>query len=90
MTPEQAIRLLHPDTTAEAIAEIEYKHGFRGKQAVIHKINKACKIACKAMEKRKPGKVTVPKKGLWQCPDCGHEMFEGRSFCDECGKALYY
>ena len=48
------------------------------------------KVAKEAMEKRTPGKVTVHQKGLWECPDCGHEMFEGRSFCDECGKALYY
>ena len=47
-------------------------------------------VAKEAMEKRTPGNVTVPKKGLWKCPDCGHVLFEGRSFCDECGKALYY
>ena len=46
--------------------------------------------AKEAMEKQIPGKVTIPQKGLWRCPECRHIMFEGRSFCDECGKALYY
>lgn len=32
MTIEEAIRLLHPNTTAEEIAEIEYRYGFNGRK----------------------------------------------------------
>lgn len=82
MKIEQAIKLLHPDTTAEEIAEIEYKHGFRGKQVAINKINKACVIACKAMEKQIPKKPVIKygEKPIthnygrlmsFHCPNCG-------------------
>jgi hypothetical protein len=100
MTEKQAIRLLHPDTTAEAIAEIEYKHGFRGKQAAVNKINKACVIACKAMEKQIPKKPIITIDGFfngqpiydtWCCPNCGKVNdtdFEDYGYCPICGQAL--
>ena len=82
MKTEEAIRLLNPDTRAEAIAEIEYKHGFRGADAAINKINKACKRACKALEKQIPKKPILeyhkesyPKDYgrliKFLCPNCG-------------------
>ena len=96
MTSEQAIRLLHPDTTAEAIAKIEYKHGFRGKQAAINKINKACELACKALEKQIPKKPIA--RDLWElgtaegysCPNCGLDIpyTKHPKYCEECGQAL--
>ena len=42
MTYDEAIKLLHPDTTRQALAEIEYYNGFNGKQAKIEAINQAC------------------------------------------------
>lgn len=51
MTKEQAIRLLHPDTTREALAEIEYYGGFRGRRAAIMAIDDACLIACDALKR---------------------------------------
>ena len=51
MTKEEAIRLLDPETTAEAIAEIEYYAGFSGKKAAIHAIEDACVIAVTCMKK---------------------------------------
>ena len=36
MTREEAIRILDPETTGEALAEIEYYAGFSGKKAAIH------------------------------------------------------
>ena len=57
MTPEQAIRILHPDTTREALAEIEYYGGYKGYHAVMQAVNDACLMGCEAIryreEKRK-------------------------------------
>ena len=80
MKIEEAIRILHPDTSADEIAEIKYKYGFRGEEQAVHKIKKACKIACKAMEKQ------VPKKPIetgddydsrLSCPNCENPITEG-------------
>lgn len=97
MKTEEAIRLLHPDTTAEAIAEIKYKHGFRGKDAAINKINKACEMACKALEKQMPKKIEL-WNGQCCCPNC-KKLYGSYSqlktlttwempFCKWCGQAL--
>lgn len=51
MTREQAIWILDPETTVEALAEIEYYAGFRGKEAKIHAVEDACDVACEAMQK---------------------------------------
>lgn len=92
MTYKQAIRLLHPDTTAEAIAEIECKYGFRGQKAAINKYGKACRLACKAMEKQIPKKPEGRKKfeGVWIgiCPICGMGTNLEENFCFRCGQAL--
>lgn len=50
MTYKEAKRLLHPDTTAEALAEIEYYGGLNGKVAKIHAIEDACILACEALD----------------------------------------
>lgn len=52
MTAEEAIKLLHPATTAEALAEIECYGGFNGKQAKVEAVNTACLVACEALEKQ--------------------------------------
>jgi hypothetical protein len=52
MTLEEAIRLLDPATTMEAIAEIESYAGFTGKTAAIQAIDDACEIACDAMREK--------------------------------------
>lgn len=51
MTIREAIRLLDPATTAEAIAEIEYYAGFSGRTAAVQAISDACVIACDIMRK---------------------------------------
>ena len=53
MTIERAIRLLHPETTAEALAEIEYYHGFSGRTACVQAVSDACEFACKIMQEYK-------------------------------------
>ena len=73
MKIEEAIRILHPDTSADEITEIKYKYGFRGEEQVVHKIEKACKIACKAMEKQIPQKVIYgyDEQDEIKCSVCG-------------------
>ena len=51
MTIYEAIRLLDPDTSAEAIAELEYRSGFNGKEKVLESINEACRLACDIMRR---------------------------------------
>ena len=52
MTREEAIRILDPATTVEALAEIEYYAGFSGQTAKVQACNEACEIAVAAMRER--------------------------------------
>ena len=51
MTMREAIRILDPETTREAIAEIEYYAGFKGREAAIQAVDDACRIACDVMRR---------------------------------------
>lgn len=51
MTINQAIRILDPDTSAEALGEIEYYGGLRGKEKVLVACDEACRIAVGIMRK---------------------------------------
>ena len=51
MSIEQAIRILHPDTTREALAEIGYYAGFRSEEAELEAVKEACIVACEIMQK---------------------------------------
>jgi hypothetical protein len=94
MTAEEAIKLLHPATTAEALAEIECYGGFNGKQAKVEAVNTACLVACEALEKQIPKKPTRGKYGHTECACCGWliESFcgdlEQYPFCPNCGQAI--
>mgnify|MGYP006896010602 CR=1 FL=1 len=48
MTVKEAIRILDPVTSAEAIAEIDYYTGFNRDKS-IKKVEEACVIACDIM-----------------------------------------
>ena len=66
MTREEAIRILDPETTGEALAEIEYYGGFRGRTAAVQAVSDACILAVAALreqEKRRWIPVTerLPK-----------------------------
>lgn len=52
MTREEAIRILDPETTAEALAEIDYYAGFRGKEAEIKAVEDACILAVAALREQ--------------------------------------
>lgn len=70
MTYEEAIRILHPDTTVAAIAEYEYYGGFHGKQAGVKAVEDACLVACEAMKKLL--KKETNKKRQYQRYDSGN------------------
>ena len=53
MTREEAIRILDPETTGEAISEIEYYGGFSGKAAVVNAVSDACILALSALQEQK-------------------------------------
>ena len=52
MTREEAIRILDPETTAEALAEIEYYNGFTGKAAAVQAVSDACVLAVAALREQ--------------------------------------
>ena len=57
MTREEAIRILDPVTTGEALAEIEYYNGFNGKTAAVQAVSDACVLAVAAL--REQGECAV-------------------------------
>lgn len=68
MTREEAIKILDPETTAEALAEIEYYNGFSGKTAAVQAVSDACELAVsdmREMEKRRwiPVAERLPETG---------------------------
>ena len=52
MTREEAIRILDPDTTGEALAEIEYYNGFNYKNAAVQAVSDACILAASALREQ--------------------------------------
>lgn len=52
MTREEAIRILDPETTGEALAEIEYYGGFSGKTAAVQAVSDACILAVSALREQ--------------------------------------
>lgn len=101
MTYQEAISILHPDTTLEALSEYEYYGGFNGKEARIKAVEEACVVACEAMKFRIPTKVMKKATNLecYCCPNCKNVVDEfwtfgnqkiriEKLFCVFCGQAL--
>lgn len=61
MTIERAIRLLHPETTAEALAEIKCYHGLHGRVACVQAVSDACEFACEIMQDYKETKDALER-----------------------------
>lgn len=73
MTREEAIRILDPETTGEALAEIEYYNGFNGKTAAVQAVSDACEIAVAALreqeERENPKPLTIEElRQMDNCP----------------------
>lgn len=96
MTNEEAKRILHPSTSAEALAEIEYYGGFNGAKAKEEAFVDAYQVAIDAIEKQIPKKPWHRREEDaegWACPAChmGVTVDHGRikdTFCSHCGQAL--
>lgn len=52
MTREEAIRILDPETTGEAMEEIEYYGEFSGRAAVVQAVLDACVLAVAALREQ--------------------------------------
>ena len=87
MTNEEAMKILHPDTTLTALAEVEYYGGFNGQEAKIKAVEEACLLACEALEKQIP-KKPYWEHGVWHCKSCGLYIFSDEYFCPVCGQAI--
>ena len=78
MDVAQAIRILDPETTIEALAEIEYYAGFGGPTAKVQAVSDACEIAVAIMkiklQEAKKGRLkkkdlpAVVDQPLWVVP----------------------
>lgn len=64
MTREEAIRILDPETTGEAMSEIEYYGGFSGRAAVVQAVLDACVLAVAALREQKELGNKVEAKGV--------------------------
>lgn len=52
MSIEQAVALLNPETTAQALAEYEYYGGFLSREAGVKACEEACRVAVKIMREK--------------------------------------
>lgn len=64
MRREDAIRILDPETTVEAIAEIEYYAGFKGDAAVKKAVDDACILAVAAIREQEQRRWIPVKERL--------------------------
>jgi len=97
---EEAIRILDPSTTMEALAEIEYHAGFNGKRAVIEAVNEARMMGAEALGLLNPKKPHLWGDGyadghlvydMWNCPNCEitYEVdYDEYDHCPACGQAI--
>ena len=65
MTTEEAIRILGPKTTADALTDIEYYGGFGGQRAAVKAVEDACLVAIAALERSRwiPADEQLPPNG---------------------------
>lgn len=54
MTVEEAIRILNPNTSREAIEELRTEHGLN-QEEIVSKVEEACEIACQALRRYQEG-----------------------------------
>lgn len=93
MTPKEAIELLHPNTTKEAIRRIEENGG-----NAIEAVEEACIVACEAIEKQIPKKpIALTNRypdGQYECPVCGNMVgyptFRDTPFGEIVGEPVKY
>lgn len=80
MTRDEAIRILDPETTAEALVEYEYYGGFNGKTAMVNAVNDACEVAVAAL--REQLAPAMLDRSRWEgCEFCQEALFVKRIQC---------
>lgn len=97
LTPKEAIKILHPDTSRDALWKIEYYAGFNAEKARLKAVEDACVVACEALEKQIPKKPVYKEStdkhedGCWTCPVCGGTVgvYDLRdNWCSDCGTMM--
>lgn len=102
MTAQEAYKILHPDTSRDAIWKVEYYAGFNGKEAGVKAVEDACIVACEALEKQIPKVATniethyIPESYetdyvTGNCPSCGASFADGDFddfYCYKCGQLV--
>jgi len=87
---QDAIDILHPDTTAQKLTEIEYYGGFNGKSAAIEAVNSVCRVACSIMQMYME-KLDAPV-GTWSFR-MGYFEASGipreEAICSHCNQVVY-
>jgi hypothetical protein len=63
MTVEQAIKILDPDTSNQAISDLEELNGTDAMDHVVSQIREACEVACKVMRQWLRDMVVEPMGG---------------------------
>ena len=76
LTPKEAIKILHPDTSRDALWKIEYYAGFNAEKARLKAVEDACVVACEALEKQIPKKPIIKPWSEARCPTCGTVLSE--------------
>lgn len=98
MTAEEAIEILHPDTTAQTLLRIEYCGGVNGEQAMKEAVDNACSVACEALEKQIPKELIYEREqsspfgedDYAYCPCCENPLPNGVNYCEVCGQRLLW
>ena len=100
LTPKEAIKILHPDTSRDALWKIEYYAGFNAEKARLKAVEDACLVACEALEKQIPKKPDLEGDGYadghlvydtWICPCCEKHYevdYDDYDYCPNCGQAI--
>ena len=97
LTPKEAIKILRPDTSRDALWKIEYYAGFNAEKARLKAVEDACVVACEALEKQIPKKPVFVEytdkheDGGWVCPVCGGTVgvyVLRDNWCSDCGMKI--
>ena len=86
MTREDAIKILNPATSFDALLGMDREEG-------IKVVEEACLLAVADIEKQIPKKVLIGKNMMTKefakyCPNCGTILCCDWNYCFECGQAI--